>query len=38
MRDAFIAEYTEKIRTAYTSRLDGKVLLKFPRLFIVAVR
>ena len=38
MRDAFIAEYTEKIRTAYTSRLDGKVLLKFPRLFIVVVR
>jgi trans-aconitate 2-methyltransferase len=38
MREAFIAEYTERIGAAYTSRVDGKVLLKFPRLFIVVVR
>ena len=37
-RAAFLAAYTEKIATAYPPRIDGKVLLKFPRLFIVAVR
>jgi trans-aconitate 2-methyltransferase len=38
MREQFLAAYTEKVAAAYTPRLDGKVLLKFPRLFIVAVR
>jgi trans-aconitate 2-methyltransferase len=38
MRETFIARYTEEIVKAYTRRADGKVLLKFPRLFIVAVR
>jgi trans-aconitate 2-methyltransferase len=37
-REKFFAEYTEKLATAYKPRVDGKVLLKFPRLFIVAVR
>jgi trans-aconitate 2-methyltransferase len=37
-RAAFLAAYTEKIAAAYPPRVDGKVLLKFPRLFIVAVR
>jgi trans-aconitate 2-methyltransferase len=38
MREAFTARYTEEIRVAYPARSDGKVLLRFPRLFIVAVR
>ncbi len=37
-RDKFLAAYTEKIADAYKPRVDGKVLLRFPRLFIVAVR
>jgi len=37
-REKFLAAYTEKIVGAYKPRFDGKVLLKFPRLFIVAVR
>jgi trans-aconitate 2-methyltransferase len=38
LRAEFLAAYTEKIVAAYTPRFDGKVLLRFPRLFIVAVR
>ncbi len=34
----FLAAYTAKIAAAYKPRVDGKVLLKFPRLFILAVR
>jgi trans-aconitate 2-methyltransferase len=30
--------YTAKVTQAYKPRTDGKVLLRFPRLFIVAVR
>ena len=37
-REQFVAAYTKKIVSAYKPRHDGKVLLKFPRLFIVAVR
>jgi trans-aconitate 2-methyltransferase len=37
-REKFLAAYTEKIVGAYKPRFDGKVLLRFPRLFIVAVR
>ena len=37
-REKFLAAYGEKIAGAYKPRFDGKVLLKFPRLFIVAVR
>jgi trans-aconitate 2-methyltransferase len=35
---AFTAKYTDEIRLAYPARSDGRVMLKFPRLFIVAVR
>jgi trans-aconitate 2-methyltransferase len=38
MREAFTVLYAEEIGRAYTVRRDGKVMLKFPRLFIVAVR
>ncbi|MGB6877325.1 MAG: methyltransferase domain-containing protein [Candidatus Acidiferrales bacterium] len=35
-RDKFLAEYTEKIRTAYTSRPDGSILFPFLRIFLIA--
>ena len=37
-KERFAAEYTARIRSAYPPCHDGKVLLRFPRLFIVAVR
>jgi trans-aconitate 2-methyltransferase len=37
-REMFIADYLWRIRDAYPPRKDGKVLLRFPRLFIVAIR
>ncbi len=37
-REQFLAAYAEKIAGSYRPRVDGKVLLRFPRLFIVAVR
>jgi trans-aconitate 2-methyltransferase len=38
MRETFTARYTDEISHAYQARYDGKVMLKFPRLFILAVR
>ena len=37
-RKDFLASYTAQIAQAYPARFDGKVLLRFPRLFILAVR
>jgi trans-aconitate 2-methyltransferase len=37
-RRQFIADYTALIAASYLPQSDGKVLLRFPRIFIVAVR
>jgi trans-aconitate 2-methyltransferase len=37
-RAAFLAEYEERIAAAYPERADGRRLLAFPRLFLVAQR
>ena len=35
---AYLADYTAEVAKAYLRRHDGKALLRFPRLFIVATR
>jgi trans-aconitate 2-methyltransferase len=37
-RKEFLAEYTARIAASYLPQIDGRVLLRFPRLFIVAVK
>jgi trans-aconitate 2-methyltransferase len=38
IRRAFVAAYSARVAEAYPARFDGKALLRFPRLFIIAVR
>lgn len=37
-RKQFFAEYTARIAATYLPQADGRVLLRFPRIFIVAVK
>jgi trans-aconitate 2-methyltransferase len=37
-RKAFLADYRARLEEAYPAAVDGKVLLRFPRLFIIARR
>lgn len=37
-RNRFLAEYTDRIRSAYPASADGKVLFPFRRLFVIARR
>lgn len=37
-REAFVAGYTQRLARAYPPCADGRVLLRFPRLFIVGQR
>ena len=37
-KEAFQTAYLERLKLAYPLRVDGKALLRFPRLFIVAVK
>jgi trans-aconitate 2-methyltransferase len=37
-REAFLADYLERIEKAHPKMADGRVLLRFPRIFMVAVK
>lgn len=37
-KQAYLALYPERIKKFYLTQYDGKVLLRFPRLFIVIVK
>jgi trans-aconitate 2-methyltransferase len=37
-REAFLADYLKRVEKAYPKMSDGRVLLRFPRIFMVAVK
>jgi trans-aconitate 2-methyltransferase len=37
-REAYLADYLERVKKAYPEMSDGRVLLRFPRIFVVAVK
>jgi trans-aconitate 2-methyltransferase len=38
LKDSYLAEYERRVAQAYPPRADGRLLLAFPRMFIVAQR
>ena len=38
LQASYLAEYERRVAQAYPARADGRLLLAFPRLFIVAQR
>ena len=36
--EAFLADYERRIAAAYPPLADGRLLLRFPRLFVIAVK
>jgi trans-aconitate 2-methyltransferase len=38
LKEGFLEAYLERLKTVYPLLYDGKVMLKYPRLFVVAVR
>ena len=37
-RGAYLADYTQRIRSAYPAQPDGRTLLPMRRIFVLAVR
>lgn len=37
-KEAFLREYLKRLQQAYPSAVDGRVLLRYPRLFVVAIK
>jgi trans-aconitate 2-methyltransferase len=37
-KEEFLTEYLKELKSAYESTVDGKVILSYPRLFMVATR
>lgn len=37
-KEAFLAEYLKRLEETYPASFDGRVLLRYPRLFVVAVK
>ncbi|KAE8372184.1 S-adenosyl-L-methionine-dependent methyltransferase [Aspergillus bertholletiae] len=37
-QEAFLREYLKRLESAYPKLVDGRVLLPYPRLFVIAVR
>lgn len=37
-REAFLADYLQRLEKVYPRMADGRVLLRFPRLFMIAVK
>lgn len=37
-KEGFLAEYLKRLQEAYPASFDGRVLLRYPRLFVVAVK
>jgi trans-aconitate 2-methyltransferase len=38
VKKQYLQEYQERLNEAYPQLVDGKVLLGYPRLFVLAIR